>query len=104
MDASIKVKRILQDEFDDNPVGHHSLELQKVLNVIRSEPISSRYVLICIETHKMWVLGELPGVRGRPVKVHEDKVFRSIIEAEQAVFRLRTKRHALRLKELDLTE
>lgn len=81
------------DEFLRKPIGHHSPALQRVLNVFRGEPTAGKYVLVCMQPHKEWVLGQLTGERGKPVKILKGQVFRSLEEAERAVFRRRWKKY-----------
>ena len=35
------------DEFRQNPIGHHSPNLQRVLNTLRGGPLEGKYVLVC---------------------------------------------------------
>jgi hypothetical protein len=81
------------DEFRTHPVGPHSPNLQRVLNAMRSAPLRGKYVLVCTKPHKEWVLGRLPGERGKPVELLPDQVFHSLADAEWTVFRLRWKEH-----------
>ena len=81
------------DEFQRKPIGHHSPALQRVLNVFRGEPTEDKYVLICTKPHREWVLGQLTGERGRPVKVLKGQVFKRLEDAEQEVFRRRWKKY-----------
>ncbi len=81
------------EEFRQNPIGHHSPALQRVLNVLRGEPTAGKYVLICIKPHKEWVLGQLPESKGKPVSILKDQVFTSLEEAEWEIFRRRWKKH-----------
>jgi branched-chain amino acid transport system permease protein len=83
--------RRVVEEFRRRPIGHHTPELQRVLNVFRSEPLPGKYVLICTKPHREWTLAQLSGERGKPVTVL-DLVFTSIEEAEQEVFRRRWKK------------
>lgn len=83
----------LAQEFRENPIGKHSPELQRILNVFRGEAMKDKYVLICLEPHKRWVLAQLTGVRGQNPKVHHNRVFTSIEEAEWHVFKLRWKKY-----------
>jgi len=85
--------RQVVDEFEKTPIGHHSPGLQRVLNVFRGEATVGKYVLICTKRHREWVLGQLTGERGKPVKILRDKVFTSIEEAEREVFRRRWKKY-----------
>ena len=85
--------RPVVDEFDKAPIGRHSPALQRVLNVFRGEPLQDKYVLLCTKPHKQWVLGQLIGERGKPVKVLKDQVFTSIEDAEREVFRRRWRKY-----------
>ena len=85
--------RPVVDEFEKTPVGYHSPALQRVLNVFRGEPVTDKYVLICTKPHQEWVLGQVTGERGKPVKILRDMVFTSIEDAEREVFRRRWKKH-----------
>jgi hypothetical protein len=80
-------------EFDKSPIGHHSPGLQRVLNVFRGEATESKYVLICTKPHKEWVLGQLTGERGKPVKILKDQVFTNVADAEREIFRRRWKKY-----------
>lgn len=82
----------LAQEFKAQPIGKHSAELQKVLNLFRGEAQKDKYVLICTEPHKRWVLGQLTGVRAEPVRM-TNQVFDSINDAEWHVFKLRWKKY-----------
>jgi hypothetical protein len=79
-------------EFLRCPVGHHSPNLQALLNVLRNEPLAGRYVLICRKPHREWILARHGGARGRPPVPVRGYVFTDIEEAERTVFRLRSKR------------
>jgi hypothetical protein len=73
------------EEFKKTPIGHHSPGLQRVLNRFRGEAMAGKYVLICTKPHQEWMLGQLTGVRGEPVKM-TNQVFDSIEQAEWYVF------------------
>lgn len=83
----------LAKEFKANPIGHHSPDLQRLLNLFRGGPPKGKFILVCTKPHEEWVLGQLAGVRGEPVKMIRDKVFTRIEDAEWEVFRLRWKEH-----------
>jgi hypothetical protein len=80
-------------EFRKTPIGHHGPRLQRVLNVFRGEPMQGKYVLICTKPHREWVLGQLTGERGKPVKVFKEQVFTNVEDAEREVFRRRWKKY-----------
>jgi hypothetical protein len=79
-------------EFMAAPVGRHSPGLQRVLNVLRGEPLTGKYVLIEITPHQRWQLGRLTGERGKPVPVLKT-FFTDLEVAEREVFALRWKEH-----------
>ena len=81
--------RHLVDEFRANPVGIHSPELQKVLNVFRGADMADKYVLVCVKPHEEWMLAQLGQGRGDPLTLHKDRVFHSIEEAEWEIFKIR---------------
>lgn len=87
-------------EFMGAPVGLHSPGLQRVLNVLRGEPLARKYVLLEITPHQRWQLAQLTGVRGRPVTLL-DTVFTDLAAAEREVFALRWKEHVGRDLVLD---
>ncbi len=82
----------LAQEFKAKPIGQHSAELQKLLHLFRGEAQKDKYVLVCAEPHKRWLLGRLTGVRGDPVRL-TNVVFDDLGDAEWHVFKLRWKRH-----------
>ena len=78
-------------EFWRCPVGHHSPNLQALLNVLRNEPLAGKYVLICRKPHREWILARHGGARGCPPTQVAGFVFTDIEDAERTVFRLRWK-------------
>ena len=98
--ASIDASRKdLVEEFRKTPVGHQSVELQKMMSVMRGERFPGKHVLICTKPFKEWRLAQLSGVRGDPPEVVEGVVYTSIEAAEWGVFKIRWK--ALTGEELD---
>ena len=79
-------------EFMAAPVGLHSPGLQRVLNVLRGEPLASKFVLVEVAPHRKWQLARLSGVRGHAV-VLTDNTFTDLLTAERVVFALRWKEH-----------
>ncbi|MDE0048473.1 MAG: hypothetical protein OXO52_01705 [Rhodospirillales bacterium] len=80
------------DEFMKKPIGHHSPDLQRVLNTLRGADVKGKHCLVCTKPGREWQLAQLSGVRGKPVKLL-DKTFDNIEDAERYVFRLRWKQH-----------
>ncbi len=84
-------RKDLVEEFRKTPVGHHSPELQKVMNRLRAERFPGKHVLICTRPYQEWRLARLSGVRGEPPEVVEGVVYTTIEEAEWEVFKIRWK-------------
>ena len=85
--------RELVDEFRQRPIGHHSPNLQRVLNTLRGGPLAGKYVLVCTRPFREWVLARHPGERGKPIELLREHTFKSREEAEWAVFSMRWKEH-----------
>lgn len=87
-------RRDLVAAFQENPNGPHSPELQRLVNKLRFEPsMKDKYVVVCSKPHEEWILAQLPGQRGKPIRLHKDKVFTSLKDAERAIFKLRWEAH-----------
>jgi hypothetical protein len=84
--------RRLIAEMRARPLGPHSPDLRRLLNVWRSAPAEGKLVLIVRRPNREWVLGELGG-RGTPVRIFENNVFTDLAVAEWEVFKLRWQRH-----------
>src|SRR5215469_15715926 len=82
----------LAREFKANIYGRHSGDLQRILNLFRSEPEDDRYVLIREGRHGPWALARYDP---RPAQLPHrlGPVYASWEEAEWAVFKLRWKKH-----------
>jgi hypothetical protein len=85
--------KAVYDEFRKQPFGHHSAQLQQVLNKLRHGPMAGKYVLVCTKPHREWMLAQLPDKIGGPVKLHHNRIFHSLAEAEREVFKLRWEQH-----------
>ena len=87
-------RRDLVAAFNANPRGPHSAELQRLVNKLRFEPtMKGKYAVVCTKPHEEWTLAQLPGERGKPIRMHEDRVFTSLDDAERAIFKLRWEAH-----------
>lgn len=80
----------LIEEFRQNPIGHHSPELQRLLNKLRGAPIADKYCLVVLKPSREWQLAKTTGVSGKPLKMLSQK-FTSLAEAEWYVFKQRWK-------------
>ena len=87
-----KADRRVIAEFKKCPVGHHTPELQQVLNKFRGAPMADKYCLVTLTPYKKWRLGMTTGDRAEPVKLL-DSTFTSLEDAEWHVFKLRWKMH-----------
>ena len=80
-------------EFRQNPIGQHSPNLQRVLNALRTGPLPGKYVLVVTRPHREWMLAQYPERPGEPLRLHHNRIFHSIEEAEWEVFKLRWEQH-----------
>lgn len=82
--------RRLIEEFKQNPIGHHSPDLQRLLNRMRGEYMAGKFCLVVVKPNREWQLAKTAGVRGKPLKLLDQR-FTSMAEAEWYVFRQRWK-------------
>ena len=82
--------RRLIEEFKRNPIGHHSPDLQRLLNRMRGAPMADKHCLVVARPNREWQLAKTTGARGQPLKLLEQR-FKSMADAEWYVFRLRWK-------------
>ena len=61
----------LAAEFKARPFGPHSGELQRVLNLMRSQGLPGRYALLTLVPHREWALIRLGTVRGGRFEIVE---------------------------------
>lgn len=79
----------LIEEMRRNPVGHHSGDLRRLLNLLRTHPELPPYVLVCTKPQREWCLALKPPGRGTPVELVEGVVYTDPVRAEWEVFKLR---------------
>lgn len=75
-------------EFKQQPIGHHSPDLQRLLNRMRGAPMADKFCLVVVTPNREWQLAKTSGVRGTPLKMLEQR-FTSMADAEWYVFRQR---------------
>ena len=80
----------LIEEFRANPIGHHSPDLQRLLNKLRGAPVQDKYCLVVLKPSREWQLAKTTGVPGKPVQLLSQK-FTSLKDAEWYVFKKRWK-------------
>ena len=76
-------------EYRNNIRGPYSLELQRILDRMRSTPLKGRFVLLIKKPFKEFQLAKLSGIRGKDPEIVEGKVYKSIAEAEWDIFKRR---------------
>lgn len=84
-------RRDLADEYRNNLRGPFSPELQKILDRMRTSPLTGRYALRVIIPFQKFALVQLSGERGVPPSDIEGITYDTISEAEWDIFRRRWK-------------
>jgi hypothetical protein len=79
----------LAREFRAKPIGQHSAALERLLTLMRREPMAGKYCAICTKPFEEWVLARLSGVRGVEPTRLTGHVYHAIEDVEWAVFKLR---------------
>lgn len=96
-----KIKPLVTNELIEehrrNSIGKHSPNLMKVLNYLRRhhEEIENKYLIINIEPHRKWCIGQHPGERGKGYTIFTDEFFDSREDAEHGLFVKRLKKQKL---------
>jgi hypothetical protein len=90
----------LAREFKAQPYGRHSDELQRILNLFRSDPLPGNYCVVCTRPYKEWALARFRQTSREPVDLL-GPVFTSLEQAEWEVFKLRWQRHTGRALDID---
>jgi hypothetical protein len=78
----------LAREFKAAPLGPHSPELQKVVQIMRWGGSRGKTIIICTKHHSEWRLGRMGDARGQAV-VELGDPFTSYAAASWACFRAR---------------
>lgn len=77
----------LAREFKARPLGPHSPDLQKVLKILRWNPVEGRVVALQPERDGSWYLARLTGPKGHPIEVFRQRAYATLLEAYWALFR-----------------
>jgi N,N-dimethylformamidase len=91
----------LARQFREKPFGPHGSELQKLLKILRWDPIDDRIIAVQPRRGGPWQLARSTGPKGHPVEIFEGPGYSSAADAQWAIFRRRWERHtgqALRLE------
>lgn len=73
-------------EHEDQPIGQHSDDLERVLTYFRRQPVADKYALIETEKDDTWQIGKTTGERGEPPELVDNETFDSQEAAEHALF------------------
>ena len=83
----------LAREFKSNPTGPHSPELQKLLKLLRWEPLAGRFVVVQPRRDGPWYLARTTGPKGHPLEMFYAHGYMTLAEAHWALFRKRWEQH-----------
>ncbi|RBI59831.1 inner-membrane translocator [halophilic archaeon] len=73
-------------EHENNPIGQHSDDLERILTYFRRQPVEDKYVLVETEKDEEWRIGKTPGIRGETPEIVDEQTFDSQEEAEHGLF------------------
>jgi hypothetical protein len=77
----------LVEEFRKTPVGRHSPNLMRILNLLRYDPSGYQTILVARIPFREWILGVMPPNREDAIELDEKgEVFTNREDAEWAVF------------------
>ena len=94
----------LAREFKAQPLGPHSPDLQKLLKILRWDPVEGRVVAVQPERDGPWYLARLTGPKGHPVEIFRQRAYATLLEAYWALFRRRWEDHTGQALVLDEAE
>jgi N,N-dimethylformamidase len=91
----------LAQEFKHNPTGPHSPELQKLLKLLRWEPLADRFVVVRPRQEGPWYLARTTGPKGHPLEIFTSHGYATLAQAHWALFRKRWEQHTGQMLVLD---
>jgi N,N-dimethylformamidase len=91
----------LAREFRDRPLGPHSPDLQKLLKIMRWDPLAGRIVGVQPVRDGPWHVARLSGPKGTPIEIFRQRAYATLPEAWWALFRRRWLAHTGELLVLD---
>src|SRR5499426_2214255 len=83
----------LAREYKSNPAGPHSPELQKLLKLLRWEPLAGRFVVVQPRRDGPWYLARTTGPKGHPLEIFYAHGYMTLAAAHWALFRKRWEQH-----------
>ena len=70
----------LAREFKASPLGPHSPDLQKLLKILRWDPIEGSVVAVQLEPGGLWHLARLTGPKGHPIELFREQTYATDIK------------------------
>lgn len=89
MHAVAPARLDLAREYKANPIGPHSPELQKLLKLLRWEPVAGRFLVVRPRHDGLWYLARTTGPKGHPLEIFYHHGYATQPEAHWALFRKR---------------
>jgi N,N-dimethylformamidase len=83
----------LAREFKGAPLGPHGPELQKLLKIMRWDPVAGRIGAVQPDRDGPWYLARLSGPKGHPIELFRQRPYATLLEAYWALFRKRWQDH-----------
>lgn len=93
MDRIDPTRLDLAREYQRNPTGPHSPDLQKVLKLLRWQPLAGRLVVVQPRRDGPWYLARTTGPKGHPLEIFYAHGYTTLAEAHWALFRKRWEEH-----------
>ena len=81
----------LLGEFRECRAQPSSLELKRLLNRLRMEPLTGKHVIVATVPFAEWAIGRLGEKRGDAVTLLSDARYRNFADAEWALLKIRWK-------------
>lgn len=87
-----RVTPAIIEEHKNNPIGHHSDDLERILIYLRKHhgQMAGKYILVCTIPHQEWRVAENTGRRKEPPKLLEE-TYTDRYKAEHGIFLKRLK-------------
>jgi N,N-dimethylformamidase len=83
----------LARQFRAKPFGPHGSELQKLLKILRWDPIEDRIIAVQQQRDGAWQLARTTGPKGHPIEIFNGPGYATQAKAQWAIFRRRWERH-----------
>ncbi len=91
----------LAREYKANPIGPHSPDLQKLLKLLRWEPVAGRFLVVRPRHDGLWYLARTTGPKGHPLEIFYRHGYDTQMAAHWALFCKRWEQHTGQVLILD---